>query len=99
MGEYEIKKGGGEKTGNQQVGRSRDRILNEAGRWMGGGGVWEKGSGSEEGKGPREKREKKAVGKMWPPAGREGWLRGRLPRERSWDSTVLDSGVAGDLSA
>lgn len=67
--------------------------------------MWEKGSGSgvegerasEEGKGPREKR-KKAVGKVWPPAGREGWLRGRLPGERSWDSTVLDSRVPGNLS-
>lgn len=44
MREYEIKKrGGGEKTGNQQVGRSRDRILKEAGRWIGGVGErkWE----------------------------------------------------------
>lgn len=85
MGEYEIEKGGGKKTGNQQVGRSRDRILKEVGRWMwgGGGGMWKKGSGSmvegerasEEGKGPQRKKGEGGGGKCGLQRGGKGGCR------------------------
>lgn len=98
------KRGGGEKTGNPQVGRSRDRILQEAGSWIyGGGKVGERSGGRgrgkrvEKGKDP-EKKSCTAVGTCGlQPGGGEAGTAGKVARRKvlGVSSTVPDSGVPG----